>query len=162
MLNAGEFLAGDDIPRKSDAIIVLSGDNGRLEKGISLFKAGYAKYLILSNSEFLDIDKVLKEGIPEYSIIFENNATNTYTNALYTKKLMEQNNLKSAVLVTSEYHNLRSKYIFNKIYKDSDIKLSYATSKVFVFNPKKWWKNKESRNVLITEYLKLVRYIILY
>lgn len=141
---------------------MLSGDNDRLDKAISLYNSGYGEYLLLSNSDYLNVEKAINRGISRDSIILEDKATNTYTNALYTKEIMKKNNLKSAIVVTSEYHIMRSKYIFNKVYNDSDIKLTYVGSKVLVFNPKRWWETKSSRDVLIMEYLKLIRYIIIY
>ena len=47
--SAGNFLVVDEKPEKSDVIIVLSGGEGRLEKGVTLFKEGFAPYLLLSN-----------------------------------------------------------------------------------------------------------------
>lgn len=46
--SAGNFLVVDEKPEKSDVIIVLSGGEGRLEKGVALYKAGFAPFLLLS------------------------------------------------------------------------------------------------------------------
>ncbi|MEH6855038.1 YdcF family protein, partial [Priestia megaterium] len=75
-LFAGKELVVNEKPVKSDVIIVLSGDNDRLEKGIELYKKGYAAHLILSNGQENNFYHQAKEsGIPEDSIILENHAT---------------------------------------------------------------------------------------
>ncbi|HWJ77150.1 MAG TPA: YdcF family protein [Niallia sp.] len=163
LLNAGTLLAGFDKPSKADAIIILSGDNGRLEKGVYLFNEGYAEKLILSNSNYLDVKKnKIIEKVPKSAIFHENKAVNTYSNAVYTKEIMKENRLNSAIVVTSNYHMLRSKYIFERVYNDTSIKLFYSTSDVKGYNPNWWWLNEVGRDLVTTEYLKLLRYFIIY
>lgn len=95
-------------PVKSDVIIVLSGDNDRLEKGIELYKKGYASHLILSNGQENNFYHQAKEsGIPEDSIILENHATSTTENAKFTKRLMMNYHFQSAIVVSSNYHMKR-------------------------------------------------------
>ena len=56
------ILVVDEKPMKADVIIVLSGDSGRLEKAASLYKEGYASYVLLTrvNGEGVRVQKAIE------------------------------------------------------------------------------------------------------
>ncbi|RDW20758.1 YdcF family protein [Oceanobacillus chungangensis] len=152
-----EFLIVNEKPKKVDAIIVLSGEMGRLEKAAELFREGYAEFLMLSNSSVLGttIQEATDLGIPYNKIISEEEATSTYTNALYTKKEMEKNNLKSAIVVSSDFHMRRSKLIFDRLYKGTGIELTYVASPSM---ERTWLTEESERNLVFREWTKLIGY----
>lgn len=117
-------------PEKSDVIIVLSGASGRLNKGAELFKKGNSDQLMLTNSN--DSGTTAREaielGIPEDKLILEGRAISTHTNALYALEKMKEQQLTSAIIVSSDFHMRRTKYIFNKVYKNTGIKLTFVAS----------------------------------
>ena len=123
-----------------DAIIVLGGginpDSSlpplpklRVEKGVKLYKKGIARYMIVTGKLGYSVKytprkteaRVMKDyavslGIPKNKIFTENKSRSTIENARFTKeKLLEPKRFKDLVIVTSEFHIKRSKYIFNKI-----------------------------------------------
>jgi len=152
---AGKFLVITEEPRKSDAIIILSGGDYNLEKGLELYNEGYAPFLILSNA--LDdgmMEQLNKAGVPSSSLILETKADSTYTNALYTKELMIKHQFKSAMIVTPDFHMRRVKYHFEKMYKGTGIIFTYTPVKTPTFDPRLWWLDKYSARVVINEYLK--------
>ena len=156
-LFAGKELVVNEKPVKSDVIIVLSGDNDRLEKGIELYKKGYAAHLILSNGQENNFYHQAKEsGIPEDSIILENHATSTTENAKFTKRLMMNYHFQSAIVVSSNYHMKRAEKNFNKEFKDTQIQLTYCSSGSRYYNPQRWWETALNRKVTYTEYVKLI------
>jgi uncharacterized SAM-binding protein YcdF (DUF218 family) len=160
---AGNWLVVRQQPIKSDVIIVLSGGEGRLEEGISLFEAGYGKYLMLSNfNEWTRGRSRSVMNVPVSAIIVEDKAYSTYTNALYTKELMQRYSFKSAIVVTSDFHSRRSKLIFDRVYRNTDITLHYTTAETRHFQPDRWWDNKHSRRTTYREYLKYVGYALFY
>jgi len=57
---------------------------------------------------------LIEIGVPESAIIEETQALNTYENALYTKKILEQRGIKQSLLVTSASHMPRSLRVFQK------------------------------------------------
>jgi uncharacterized SAM-binding protein YcdF (DUF218 family) len=163
----GRFLVVNESPQKTDAIILLSGDEGRLGKSVSLMNAGYAKRLILTRtnghgSGEISLNSVFEAGVPRSSIIPEYNATSTYTNALYSKDAMLRNGFNSAMVVSSEYHMRRVKYIFNKVYRGTGIKLIYVASQSPHFDPALWWSKDIYIRYTLSEYVKLIGYIIKY
>lgn len=149
-----QFLVVDEQPKESDVIIVLSGGLGRLEKGADLYKEGYAHYVLLTraNEEFITKEEAIDFGIPEQRLILEEAATSTYTNALYAKSLMEKYQFKSAIVVSSDYHMRRTKFIFDRVYNDKEMEFTYVASshsgEVGDF----------SISVAFREYVKLVGY----
>ncbi|WP_176585789.1 YdcF family protein [Priestia megaterium] len=154
---AGKALVVNEKPVKSDAIIVLSGDGDRIEKGIELYKKGYASHLILSNGQENNLyNQAKNSGIPIHSIILENHATSTTENAEFTKKVMIKYNFQSAIVVSSNYHMKRVEKNFDKEFKDTRIQLTFCSSGSHYYNPKRWWETSLNRKITYTEYIKLI------
>ena len=162
LLTMGHFLVKVDHVEKSDAIIVLSGFDGRLEHGIKLFKEGYGDCLILSNSDDFDEETLREHDISEDQVISESHADSTFTNATLTKEIVLEREFKSVIVVTSEFHTSRTRYIFNKVYRDTDVKLIFSGSKNGFFNSKLWWFNFRGIYVVAVEYVKWLYYLIRY
>lgn len=163
----GRFLVIDETPVKADTIILLSGDVGRLEKSVSLMNSGYADKLILTKTNGrgrgeISLDSVIRAGVPKEVILPEYEATSTYTNAVYSKQIMLHNEFKSALVVSSNYHMRRVQYTFDKVYKDTGIELIYVAAPSENFDPKSWWSKKNDVKYGVTEYLKLLGYIVKY
>lgn len=164
VFSAGKLLTIDETPKRSDVIIVLSGDNGdRTIHGVYLFGAGYAPYMIMSGglvyheiamSELMSAHAV-EMGVPAEVIITESRSDSTYQNAIFTKDIMDVYGFKSAVIVSSDYHMRRVKLIFDRVYKDSGIAISYSSADDPLFVPNRWWANNKSIMYIITEYVKI-------
>jgi uncharacterized SAM-binding protein YcdF (DUF218 family) len=132
---------------KYDVIIVLGAPasddckpsvvlQGRIDKGIELFKQGYSDKILFTGSSIYNscteadvmAEYAQLNGIPESSILRENRAENTYQNAFYSVEHMRNLNFTSAAIVTSEAHIRRSCAVFSKF----DINYSMFAAK----NPK--------------------------
>ncbi|MBU5594295.1 YdcF family protein [Amphibacillus sp. MSJ-3] len=162
LITAGNLLVRVDQLKESDAIIVLSGFEGRLEKGIKLFNEGYGSYLILSNSDDFDEDILREQGISEDLVILESRAESTFTNATLTKEIVLDREFRSVIIVTSEFHTSRARYIFKKVYQDTSVRLFFTGSKNRFFNSRFWWFNFRGIYVVAVEYVKWVYYLIRY
>jgi uncharacterized SAM-binding protein YcdF (DUF218 family) len=168
LIQAGNILVINDTPIKADTIIVLAGDHkgDRTNFGVSLFKEGYSKNLVLTGGILyykytiaeLMKRQALELGVPDKNIIVEAEAKNTWGNAIYSKKIMEREKFKSAIVVSSPYHMRRSKMLFNKVFKGSNIKLIYCSATDREYNPQKWWVNTFGIKTTVSEYIKLVYY----
>ena len=104
-----DFLVVDEVPQRSDVIIVLSGDKGRVEYGIELYKQGYADFILLSGGvEAKSMERTaLSEGVAEDHILLDSKSGTTYENACNSTDIMQSHNLRSAIIVTSAYHTRR-------------------------------------------------------
>lgn len=118
---------GDKLNGKKDVIIMIDGgDNGRYTEAGRLYQEKYGKKVMISpanpklkDGTILDnVKAVIDAGVNEKDIIKETKSTSTYTNATETLKLMKENNLKSAIVVTSDYHATRTKFIYNRVNKN--------------------------------------------
>lgn len=161
LFSAGRFLAFSQKPQESDIIIVLSGGGGRVEQAVELFKEGFAPYMLLSAvSENAgpsgDMHQTaLALGIPEEAILTEDAAQSTYQNAQFTLPIMKQHGFKSAIVVSSDFHMRRVKFIFDHVYKKSGIELTYIGADSG-YNAKTWWSDRYSRETTFNEYTKMI------
>lgn len=101
----------------------------RVEKGVELFKEGVAPKIIVSGYQGFWLEttpikseaQAMKEyamslGIPEEAIIEEEDSKDTVGNAYFCRlNIIDPNNWKKIVVVTSEYHIPRTKYVFEKV-----------------------------------------------
>ena len=135
-----QYLPQKNVP-KAEAIVVLGGatrnneppriiadmsERGdRLLYGVKLYKEGAAPYIVLTggriewfggnSSEAEDMAALMEVmGVPQDALLLESRSLNTYENAVYTKEILERNNIKKIILVTSAAHMPRSLAIFKK------------------------------------------------
>lgn len=138
----GECIPIKDVKDNYDYVILLGGfsnldrssGNGysmnergnRLMTSLELFKSGKADKILVSGgcgdiwlekeSEAIVVqDFLIKLGLDSSSIIAEPKSRNTYENAVFTKKLLDQINPNAkCLLVTSAFHMPRAKRLFEK------------------------------------------------
>ncbi len=108
---------------------------GRIDIGIKLMVEEEANFMIVSGgytnpeinvSEALAMRKyAMNKGVPEKSIIIEEQSIDTIGNGFFSRKLVDSMNLSHKIfVVTSCYHVQRTKYIFDHYYGD-DFILNY-------------------------------------
>ena len=109
------------------------------KKCAELYKQGFGKYIVfsgncgkgtegvISDTEAEIFKKIaIKEGVPEDKIFTESQATNTYENFKYIKKLLIENNLdpKSFLIVGKPYQERRANAIANIELPNKDFKIA--------------------------------------
>jgi uncharacterized SAM-binding protein YcdF (DUF218 family) len=99
----------------------------RFIQAIKLKMSGKASHLLISGGNgqlfptgFRESDWVLRElrdiKLADSSVLIENRSRNSYENALYSKQLLESENLKPPyLLITSAYHMRRAMYTYKKL-----------------------------------------------
>ncbi len=152
--------------KRVDAVVVLSGGLGRVEEGLKLLKAGKGEYLIISG---VDKDSDIKsifflhdpvDFVDNKRIILEKSSSSTFENARDVKKIVDRRGFKSIILITSAYHIKRARFIFFKVLPE-DVKIFYHTVSTENFDEKKWWKDRNSTLLLLTEFVKFYWYRLL-
>lgn len=138
-----------------DAIVVVSGGDtkSRLDEAIKLYNNGWSKKLVLSGAAQ---DKsgpsnaaamktlAVADGVPPLSIWLDEYSENTKQNALNAKTIFQELDIKSAILVTSGYHQRRASLEFGRRIKNVTI-LSHPTtsdkdwSTYWFLTPRGWW-----------------------
>lgn len=122
-----------DSPEDSDVIVILGGgDQGRVQKAADLYQSGYAGKVLITPAGDRYNAQELKSiarhyGVDERDVIADTESTSTYSNALRTIEIMEDNNFESAMIVTSDYHLKRSKLIF-ELLNDDEKTFNYIAS----------------------------------
>ncbi|MBV9327891.1 MAG: YdcF family protein [Chloroflexi bacterium] len=152
-------------PRISDAIVVISGDEqmARFAEGVNLYQQGFGKYLVFSGAAYdngtsnADVMRSLavERGIPESAILEEPQGEDTWGNAVYTRRVLEDHDLQSAILVTSPYHLRRAQVTFDAAYAGSGIQLTVHAAPDSQWRKLSWWQQAETRRLTFTELQKL-------
>ena len=162
----GFLLEGPQRPlERSDAIIVISGDEGlaRYREGVRLYRAGWAPVLIFSgaaqdhhesNAEVMR-KMAVEDGVPPAAILTDDLGGDTYGNAVHTRALMEQHRLRSAILVTSPYHLHRATRTFDGVYNGSGIRVIGRSAPDGEWRKQSWWAREETRELTLRELEKL-------
>lgn len=164
--NITKYLIIKDNKQISDVIVILGGwkSEERIEYGIELYKQGYGRKLLLSGggTEKSKMKKFLSAGVMEDDVIFEENSSSTYENALFTKDILMNNNINSMILVTTPDQSRRARFIFKKIYRKTDIMIFSSPASGTHFSPECIMNNKEAKEQLVLEVSKLIYYWIKY
>ena len=166
LFGPGLLLEGPQRPLdRSDAIIVISGDEGlaRFREGVRLYRAGWAPTLILSGAAREGDDSnaaamqrlAISEGVPPWAILADHEAEDTYGNAVYTRALMREHGLRSAILVTSPYHLHRAVLTFEGVYRGSGIRIIGRSAPDGDWRKMSWWTRPDTRELTIRELEKL-------
>jgi uncharacterized SAM-binding protein YcdF (DUF218 family) len=140
-----------------EGIAVFTGGENRVQTAIQLLSQNVGQRLFISgvhpNTKKSDISYQIKSDrkLLECCIDLGEDAHNTFENAFETIKWVKNNNFKSLVIVTSNYHMKRSLFIL----KQSEPKIKFIPFRVastLLKNTKS--SLKEKIRALIIEYLK--------
>ena len=107
-----------DSPEQADAIVVLTGDSGRIESGVRLLLQDKGKKLFISGAGSMVTPADVIKNVPQdlraavayrtVDIVLGHYAQNTIGNAEETAGWLQRQHYKSIRLVTSSYHMPRS------------------------------------------------------
>ena len=152
---AGESLVVEDPLAKSDAIIILSDDNfyaDRATRAAELFRQNLAPVVVASGirlrpnasiAELMTHD-LIERGVPKENILpFPQDADNTREEAEALQKLVQHRKWKSVIVVTSNYHTRRARYIFRKIFANIAA-VRVANARDGDFDAANWYEHRKS------------------
>ena len=150
---------------KADAIVVLTGGNGRVEHGFEMLAEGAAPILFISGvggkgtlSEMLaaHASPATREAIQAKggAIVLGHAASTTRTNAAEVAEFAKGRNLQSIRLVTAHYHMPRSLLEFRYALPE----IGFIADPVFPkgFQRSEWWHHQNTRHLLLSEYHKFI------
>jgi uncharacterized SAM-binding protein YcdF (DUF218 family) len=165
LVGVGHWLDVTDPLAKADAIVAISGDTGaRADTAIALWKQGYGPILIFSGgssdpesvaSAELMKRKAVAAGVPANAIVVEGTSATTEENAQRVAELMKAAGLRSAILVTSPYHQRRAALLFQREF--DRVRLSFRNHPADDpdWDATLWWTSEPSRSLTLVELAKL-------
>lgn len=113
-------LKPSDQTTKTDAIVVLTGGNKRIETGLALYAEGLAPTLFITGVHDLVTKADIvsswkgKNKLPDCCIVLGHKALTTFDNALEAQEWINKNHITSIRLVTSDYHVARALLEFER------------------------------------------------
>jgi uncharacterized SAM-binding protein YcdF (DUF218 family) len=162
MRAAGEWLVVGDALQPSNAIIVLSGDDvdgNRAARAAQLYKAGWAPVVVASGSEIrtylseadLEMRDLESGGVSAKAIVpLRQQALYTLQESRDLLQLCRAQHWTKVIVVTSNYHTRRARYIFRHIFPPS-IQVRVTPSADAAFHPDSWWETREGTKTFARE-----------
>ena len=162
----GYALIRDDGPAKADMAVVLAGGytGWRLEKAAELVKAGFVPAVMVSGPPLYDIHEsdvsipmMVRKGYPaSWFIGCPNGALSTREEAWVILRALKGRNVKSFILVTSNYHSGRAGRLYTAVERamggGPPFRVVAASDPYFA--PQAWWKQREGQKAVFLEWWK--------
>jgi uncharacterized SAM-binding protein YcdF (DUF218 family) len=158
----GEGWVVEDALERSDAILVLSDDNfyaDRATRAAQLYRQGLGTVVVASGrrlrpyagvAELIEHD-LIERGVPKDKILrIAHDADNTREEAKTLAQLAKQKRWRSVIVVTSNFHTRRARYIFANVFPQ-EIKIRITGARDGDFDPDRWWEQRVSVKELAGE-----------
>lgn len=158
----GHAMSPSDPLAKADAIVAISGDNGpRVATAVELWKQGYAPTVIFAGASLdpqspssaeLMARQAVALGLPRERILLEPRSATTDQNAVNVAQLMRERGMRTAILVTSPYHQRRAALAFGR---ELGLEFRNHPADDPAWDPTTWWLHADSRAITVLEFAKL-------
>lgn len=158
----GGFWVVDEAPQASDAIFLLGDDNylaERAGRAAELYHARWAPLIVASGrwlrpyaniAELMEHDLVGK-GVARNSIVrFPTGAANTFEEALFLRRLSRERRWKRILVVTSNYHTRRARYIFREV-MGQEAEVRVVAARDSSYDPRSWWQTRPGVKIFFRE-----------
>lgn len=161
---AGGFWVVEESLQASDVIVVLGNDDydgDRAARAAELFKAGWAPHVIASGQSFrpyasaaeLEQHDLLERGVPAAAITkLVHRARDTREEALEVSATLSSHGWKKVLIVTSNYHTRRARYIYQRTLPPGS-QLRVIAAHDPEYDPDKWWWSRAGVKTFFRETL---------
>lgn len=159
---AGQFWVVDEPVAQSDTLIVLGDDNYAADRAFhaaELYREGIAPVVVASGRMLrknVGIADVMEHdlesfGVPATSIVkLPHRAENTREEAVEAARLIQSRGWKRVLVVTSNYHARRARFIFGRVLPSS-VSLRVSGARDSDFDPTRWWETRQGQKLFMTE-----------
>lgn len=172
---AGRYLeAPASAPSKADVLVALGGESGdRALTAAKLFRDGFAPLMLVTGLDasppgvrpaYLHwrAQVLAEQGVPLERIIYDADSTNSWEEAVNTRRTMEANGWRRVLVVSDAYHMRRLSWVWERVFWDSKLSYSLVASSPRWWDPNGWWHDDRSAQAVIMEYIKLAYYLMKY
>jgi uncharacterized SAM-binding protein YcdF (DUF218 family) len=168
MRMAGQLWIVDEPAEHADAIIILSDDNyagDRAFHAADLYRMRVAPLVVASGrmirpytgmAEIIERD-LETHGVPMEAIVkFPHRAANTREEAEALTGFVASRGWHRVLIVTSNYHTRRTRFIFNRVFP-SNVTVRVSAAYDSEFDPAHWWETRLGVKLFSSE---LVGYVV--
>jgi uncharacterized SAM-binding protein YcdF (DUF218 family) len=175
---AGRWLDVGGPPRQADAVVLLNGgENTRPFVAAALVRGGWAAKVILNT---VALHPSQKEGMvppsheialrvldfgqvpPDRLVLLHTSAETTFDEAQGVAAYLAVHPAKRLLLVTNGPHTRRAEWIFHRVLADWRGEILSVSAPAEDFDATTWWRNQEGVLFVVSEYLKLLFYVLRY
>jgi uncharacterized SAM-binding protein YcdF (DUF218 family) len=161
---AGQLWVLDEPAEHADVIVVLSDDNyngDRASHAADLYRAGLAPQIVASGrllrpyagvAEMMERDLESRGVSPTSIVKFTHRAVNTLEEAQALTGLVASRGWKRVLVVTSNYHARRTRFIFGRVFRPS-VTVRVSAARDSEFDPSHWWESRLARKLFFNELL---------
>ena len=159
---AGGWWEVEDRAERADAILVLGDDNyagDRAAKAAELFRDGMAPQVVASGrllrsyagiAELVGRD-LQTRGVPTAAIVrFPQRADGTREEAQSLRDFVVSRGWRRVLVVTSNYHTRRARYIFRKVFPPQ-VAVMMIPARDSDYDPDRWWESRQGRKLFFLE-----------
>src|SRR5256884_9933044 len=98
----------------------------------------------------------LFRSVPRDKIVrFAHDADSTVEEAQALARLAKERKWRSVIVVTSNFHTRRARYIFRRVFPPG-VELHIASARDGDFDPQRWWEKRKSIKELTREFAGMV------
>lgn len=160
----GYWLAPQDELLPTDAIVAISGDQGRrYEEALHLYQEDWSNVLIFagaardpdspSNAQVMK-KQAISQGVLPKNIYIEEESRNTKENAEFVADIVREQGLRSIILVTSPYHQRRASIEFRRALPE-DVKVLNYSARDDDWRRSRWWNSPRGWYLTLSESAKI-------
>ena len=145
---------------RAEGIVVLTGAAARINDGLALLASGHGDRLLISGVNPKTRPEELARLAPEHAAWFQccvdldHSALNTIGNAIETRRWVRARKFRSLIVVTSDFHMLRS--MVELRHQLPDVGLTPFPVESERVHTDDWWTSPASTRLLFAEYLKYI------
>jgi len=157
----------DEPAAHADALLLLGDDNfyaDRATHAAELFRQGAAPVVVASGRRLrptagiveLEEHDLIERGVPKDKILrFPHDSDSTREEAAALAQFAIEHHFRSVIVVTSNYHTRRARYLFEKQFPKR-IAVSTASARDGDFDPERWWEHRKSQKLFAREWVAML------
>jgi uncharacterized SAM-binding protein YcdF (DUF218 family) len=161
------WLVVKSLPGAADVAVVLAGDPyyERTRTAARLWHGGQVSLLIVTGGEPGPGDSAtslrataVALGVPQGRVLMEEVSHSTHGAMVAVRPLLERLEVQRVAIVTSPYHQRRACWAARQVL--GDVEIVNRPAEPSFWAPEGWWRDSFSRRIVLTEYGKLVYYVL--
>lgn len=164
---AGGYWIVSNPPENCDAIVILSDDDftaDRAARAADLYHSGWAPRVVGSGRRLrpyasiaqLEAKDLEIRGVPAKAVVqFSHDAPDTLQELKGIRDFLGKHGWKRVMIVTSNYHTRRTRYLARHIFPDS-FHVLIESAPDHDYDPESWWRTRAGMKVFFHEFIGMV------